>query len=248
MNVSGPRLGLLFAATFSLLLLALGASTALAQEVPEEPQPDASALASPVAWQVGTHFMSRYVFGGPTFSEDPVVQPHVSASWRDFKLTAFSVFYTNANELLEADLYLEYAKPVGRVWFFGAASVYSFKFDNGWQSTFELYGGATLDTFLQPTIEILRDFDIGDGTLVALSTSHGLPVFGTPVTTTLSLVYNGGYYRESSGIGYVELGFEAPLSLGSGVTLSPRILLLGSFDEPEIQSTVYGGVTLAIDF
>jgi len=201
-----------------------------------------------VAWQLGTHFMSRYVFGGPTFSENPVVQPHASAAWRDLKLTAFGVFYTNVNDLLEADLYLEYGKPVGRVWLFGAASVYSFKIDTAWESTFELYAGATLDAPGQPTLEITRDFDIGDGTLVALSGSHGFPIGRTALTATLSLVYNGHYYRENSGIGYIELGFEAPLSLGSGVTFSPRILFLGSFDEPEIQSTIYGGATIAIDF
>ena len=106
----------------------------------------------------------------------------------------------------------------------------------------------TLDTPGQPTVEITHDFDIGDGTLVALSGSHGVPVVGATLTATLSLVYNRHYYRESSGIGYIELGFEAPLSLGSGVTFSPRILFLGSFDEPEIQSTIYGGATIAIDF
>ena len=132
------------------------------------------------------------------------------------------MFYTSVNELLEADLYLEYGKPVGRVWLFGAASVYNFKVDTAWESTFELYAGATVDTFLQPTIEITRDFDIGDGTLVALSGSHGFPIGTQTLTTTLSLVYNGRYYREGSGIGYLELGFEVPLSLGSGVTFSPR--------------------------
>jgi hypothetical protein len=191
--------------------------------------------------------VSRYVFGGLTFSDEPVVHPSLSASAGGFRLTAFGTWYSDSQELLEADLFLEYETLRGPVALYGAVSRYHFELEDGWQGTTELYVGAIWETLLQPGLAVTEDIGLGDGGLVELSIGHSLGLGPRRLDASLTLAHNRHYYSALTGLSHLEAALEMELPLGSRLRLKPRIAALRSLRD-DVESAVYGGLRVALEF
>jgi len=218
----------------TLALLAL-AGQVLAQSPPER------------HFELAAQGVSRYVFGGLTFSDDPVIHPSLAASAYGFRLTAFGTWYSDGHELLEADLFLEYGIERGRLALYGAASRYHFKSASGWDGTTELYAGASWSGWLRPSLTVTEDFGIGDGGLVELAIARSLPLGSRTLDASLTLTHNRHYYSQMVGLTHLELAFELELPLGSRLLLRPRIAGLQSLRD-DADSAVYAGLGLAFAF
>jgi hypothetical protein len=222
------------AATLAASLLVLAATAGGAEE-------------QRTSWRAELEFASRYMFGGLRFSESLVLFPSLAVSRSGFTLTGYGVYYEEFDDLLEADLFLEYERGAGPLTLYGGIAAYHYDVEEGWEQTIEAYVAGTWNVTSYPTLSITRDFDIGDGWLIDASVSHEISARGQPLQGAFSLVYNAHYYREDSGF-YAQLRIDAPLDLGSGWTLKPWLAYIQSFDEPEIQSTLFGGAAMSLDF
>jgi hypothetical protein len=198
-------------------------------------------------FEVAATAVSRYVFGGLTFSDEPVIHPSLKATAGGFELTAFGTWYTDTDELLEADLFLEYGTQRGRLALYGALSRYHFELEDGWSGTTEVYAGVGWDGPLQASLSITEDFDIGDGGLIELALAQALALGSQALGASLTLTYNRHYYSALSGLSHLELAVEMELPLGSRVRLRPRIAALQSLRD-DVESAVYAGVGLAVGF
>lgn len=210
-------------------------------------QEDVAAEPPATTWHAEVDWASRYMFGGLRFSESLVIHPSLAVSRSGFTLTGYGTYYSETDELSELDVFLEYERAAGPLTLYGGISAYHYDLEDGWEQTIEAYVAATWNVRFYPTLTVTRDFDIGDGWLVDASVFHELALGATPLQASLSLVYNGRYYREGEGF-YGQLLAELPVALGSGVTLKPWLGYIQSFDEPEIESTLFGGAALSLDF
>jgi hypothetical protein len=191
--------------------------------------------------------VSRYVFGGLTFSDEPVIHPSFSASAGGFRLTAFGTWYSDPGELLEADLFLEYATERGRWSLYGAVSRYHFDLGQGWEGTTELYAGAGWDGPLQPSLAVTEDFDLGDGGLVEASIGHSPKLGARRLEASLTLAHNRHYYSDLTGLSHLELALEMELPLGPRLRLRPRLAGLYSLRD-DVESAVYAGLRVGLEF
>jgi hypothetical protein len=218
----------------SLALLALAA--AAAARAGDEPR-----------FELAGEAVSRYVFGGLTFSDRPVLHPSLSASVGGFRLTAFGTWYTDADELLEADVFLEYGTGLGRLALYGAVSRYYFEEEQGWRGTTELYAGATWAGPLRPSLSLTEDLGLGDGGLIEAGIGHPIPLGNRSLELSLTLAHNRHYYSERVGLSHLELALELELPLGERLRLRPRLAGLRSLRD-DVESAVYGGLRLSLAF
>lgn len=209
--------------------------------------PASAQTAAERPFELAAEGVSRYVFGGLTFSERPVVHPSLSARRGGFRLTAFGTWYSDSRELLEADVFLEYGASRGRLALYGALSRYHFELEDGWRGTTELYLGASWDGPLQPGLAVTEDLDLGDGGLIEARVGHSLPVGPRRLDVSLTLTHNRHYYSDLTGISHLELGLELELPLGPRLRLRPRLAGLKSLRD-DVDSTVYGGLRLGFSF
>lgn len=64
---------------------------------------------SKVELNLGTDFVSRYVWRGTDYGRSPSIQPYMSATFGKFELGAWGAFTTNGLNIQETDLYLTYS-------------------------------------------------------------------------------------------------------------------------------------------
>jgi hypothetical protein len=210
-----------------------------------EPAPAPTATRDRVHLSLGADGVSRYIFGGLTFSDRPVVHPSLAGTFKGFTLTGYGTYYTDPGRFAEADLFLEYTRSLGKLAAYAGASRYHFKYPEGWRGTTEVYAAASWQVALQPTVTVTEDFDIGDGGMVEASLGHDLRIGSRTVSATLSLTHNRHYYSELTGLSHLQLALQTSFSTGR-LTWTPKVAGLRSLRD-DVQSTVYFGLALKLD-
>lgn len=201
-------------------------------------------------------FWSRYLFAGIPFSAEEVTQAHLRVAVGSLTLHGFTTFDHDLGELTEADVYGDYyvqAAPTLGIYVGGA--LYHFKIGDAFEPTPELYGGVVLGVPLTPTLHVAHDFDLGDGTRVAMSVSHEAPLGASGLTVGFgaNLDYNDGYWEQywqvngdASGFSFAALTASLGIPVGP-VVVSPRILVQRAIHEDFVDDELFG-VSAAFTF
>jgi hypothetical protein len=204
---------------------------------------------APVSGSAELAFRSKYLFAGIPFSTGEVTQAHVQVAFGAITMHAFSTFDHDLSDVTEADIYGDYyAQVAPTVGMYVGGALYSFRIGDSLDPTFELYGGVVLGVPLSPTLHVAHDFDLGDGTHVMLSLSHGVPVGTSGATLTLAgdIDYNAGYWEQywqvtgsDSGLSFADVSATLAIPLGA-ITISPMVLVQRGIHEDFPDEEVFG--------
>lgn len=264
------------------LLAALAFSSAFALAATDQPPAQSAPLdlvapAAPAAtsdedgitYGASVGFFTQYVSRGLVISNEPVLQPELSLGWHGWRLGVWNnVDLTDGNvapwRLIETDWTLSYGRRAGQ--FDLEAGYIYYTFPNlHVDDTQEVYGAATLDTFLAPTVEVYYDFDEVGGTYSTFAVSHCVPlgfqVKGSDVGVNLlaGVGYGDANYLagcfDCNHAGFVDLllSAELPMYLGSGWSVVPSLNYMQVLDRDLREQTapsdaLFGGLSLATEF
>ena len=154
--------------------------------------------------------LSKYVWRGFEMSKDSLVlQPSMTVAYKGFSANAWGnedtkVYVQNAegagtNNWTETDLTLAYDWTMGPV---GLTAGYIYYSLIGLDSQ-EVFGRATLHTFLTPTLTVYRDYDHYAGWYTTLGVSHTVPLMDK---IGLNLGAQIGYLAADDANSYAKVG------------------------------------------
>jgi uncharacterized protein (TIGR02001 family) len=240
----------------------VGAAPELAAETEAE---DADfSLSLDVTWA------SKYVWRGIAVTDDPVVQPSVTASWGGLSLNVWANLDTTdvndfEGQFLEVDYTLGYSWTWGDFAFSVGAIHYQFPQAHAFDTT-EVYAAVGLDVPTSPTLAVYQDVDEADGTYITLSFRHTFEDVWKPsesvavsVDVGASVAWGSGkhnaFYYGSTGSGWADatVSLGLPIAIGEHVTVTPAVNYSWILDDG-ISSSLgaddhfWAGVTLTFAF
>lgn len=171
---------------FLVLFLLIAVTTcfhipkALAEETQKPEEPRATGNAS-----LGVY--NRYIFRGYEIGKSGlVIQPSLTAAYRDFAVTFWGNLDTNQRDTKtaafnnqfqkgwnETDITLSYMYSIKKLSLTGGYIYYGTKYAD---ETEELFLTGTYDTISKPTLSVYRDINSYKGTYINLSFSHSFPL------------------------------------------------------------------------
>ena len=121
-------------------------------------------------------FFSKYVSRGLNYTDAPVFQPDVWASYKGFTLSIWgSMDLTKKNRLAgdfsEFDYTLDYSNSIGK-FSYSAGTIYYNFLNTSASDTAEVYAGIGYDILLKPKLVVYYDFWQGDGLYGVVSIRH----------------------------------------------------------------------------
>lgn len=203
--------------------------------------------APPISVSSKTDYLSKYIYYGVLYSEDPVVQESLTVSIGNWNLTGFVNYDAKSEEINETDLILDGFVSVGDdLTLFGGYAFYTSPTDV-FETTHEIFGGVSFDKLpLTPTLLFVHDVGAYGGLYGQLSLSHQQELFdfGRSGKVSLSaegiLGFNNGYYREGSGFSHLEGKLELPIELGNNVSIAPSLTYIHGLDNDFDDHLIYG--------
>ena len=200
-----------------------------------------------VACEARVDYLSKYFFRGLTYSEGEVMQGTLSLNKGPFTVIGFTNKDLTTQEVNETDVTFDYSQDVGEK--LRLSTGYTFLKFPGLEpsQTQEVYAGATLKTFLNPSLKLVRDFEAGDGNNVQGTISHEVKVKDFPINLSATLGYNDHYFREDSGLSHLEMKASTSIPLSENLTLSPYISHSKSLDK-DFNNETYAGIGLSYKF
>jgi hypothetical protein len=151
---------------------------------------------SQVSLDTRVDFLSKYVCRGFTYSENPVIQPSVSVSYKDLSLIGFSNFDIPEHKFNELDITIDFTRPLNDNFILSLGYTLLTFPNNQSKKTQEIYAGITLDKLLKPSLKIYYDFDDGKGEYGEFSCNHNFDFGKMAVFVTGILGYNHHYFRK----------------------------------------------------
>ncbi len=137
-----------------------------------------------VEFEITTDYYGKYIWRGQDLSDDPVVQPGVSASFAGFTASWWANIETtkingNNGKFSEHDWSLDYSGDIPGFDGVGySVGVIHYYFPSAKPSdTTEVYWGLGLDLPLSPSIIVYHDVDEAKGTYASLGLSHSIEEF-----------------------------------------------------------------------
>ncbi len=138
-------------------------------------------------------FFSKYVSRGLNYTDAPVFQPDVWASYKGFTLSIWgSMDLTDKNRLSgdfsEFDYTLDYSNCIGPLSYSGGAIYYNY-LNTSASDTAEVYAGIGYDILLKPKLVVYYDFWQADGFYGVASIRHSfeLPEFVKGIKSSVDL-------------------------------------------------------------
>jgi len=193
-----------------------------------------------------TDILSKYVLRGYSYSEKPVMQETLTASYNDVSLIGFMNYDLDTRNLNELDLTMDITKRIGSATWSAGYTLLSFPNSN-YKKTQEIYAEITLDTLLNPQVKVYHDFDEGRGTYAELSCRHMFGSGQARVSASAALGYNRHYYRARSGLSHAEFRLSLPVQANEKVAITPFIDYSKSLDK-DFQDELFGGVSISLGF
>ncbi len=232
---------------------------------------DAAQASSDWSFAIDATYNSKYVWRGINTVNGSVFQPSVTVGYKGLSANIWgNMDISDVNgysgHFTELDYTLSYGWDCGDMWSFGLGAIY-YRFPNtGFPDTTEIYGSATLNTLLSPTLTVYRDVDESEGTYVSLGVSHSFEDVWTPaenvsmgVDLSAAVGYgssnNNSYYFgvNHSSINDVLVSVGLPFQMGEHWTLTPSLncsSLIGSDIRRASahDDNIWGGLTLSCSF
>lgn len=195
-----------------------------------------------IKFELAVDYLSKYIWRGQNYNDDPVLQPSISVSYRDLTATIWGSFdltnYTgNSGDFYELDYSLDYsaAMPGMEGVEYSVGIIYYDYPGSTIKDTTELYWGLNFDLPLSPSVTFYHDIDEAEGTYISLAVGHsiekiaelgsGLPV-GMEIGASLgwgSGSYNNYYWgTDQSKMQDLTLSVSFPMEIG-GWTLAPSL-------------------------
>ena len=212
--------------------------------------------------------ISKYVWRGLVLTDDPVLQPSLTVGYKGLGLNIWAnTDLTDVNdtpgEINELDYTLDYSFSVKKVSMSVGVIQYTFP-HTSFEPTTELFGTASLDVLLAPTVKIYWDVDEVGGVYGTVGIGHSFPlkeVKGSSSSLDLSASlgyatsgWNEGYYGvHSSGLVDLLLTVGLPVSIDKHLSITPYIsysqLIDGDLkDAVEDDNATFFGATLSLAF
>ena len=232
----------------SIIAGALAAWLSMSQPIFAEPQAVNTKAPDPIKISASVDYNSKYVFRGFTFSETPVIQTTVIANQGDVSVIGFANVDAQTRELTEADVTLEYTKPIGKNATLSLGYTYLGLPTTDFKKTQEVYAGITIENSLKPTLRVFHDFDKGKGTYTEFSLSKEFNIGSQPISVSTTLGHNDHYFREGSGFSQLELNINAPIQLGKNTTIFPKIKYSKSLCPEDFKTQLQYGVGVEFTF
>ena len=202
---------------------------------------------SPIALDFRADYLSKYVFRGVAYSNKPVIQHTLCASYGDLTAIGFANYDTQTDRFNETDITLDFTKALNN--YLTLSSGYTIlTFPNTEEKeTQEVYAGITLERMLNPSLLLVHDFKEGKGIYGEFSIGHDFDFGKLGISASAALGYNDHYFREKSGLSHLELGLATPISLGKNITFTPMINHSESLNR-DFESELYGRISLDFNF
>lgn len=232
----------------------------------------AEPAAAPSELQVSVEVSAfdKYVSRGCNLSDDPVLQPMVSATWKGLKAWAWGNMELadesdNADSFTELDFGLEYSRTLGIVKLAGGVIHYRYP-NTDTEKTTELYASLGLDVPLNPTVTIFRDVDSIDGTYSTFALKHVVEGLWKPsdkASVDLELGASVGYGSAANNAacfgddndGFADATFSAklPVKLGTKWVVAPSAWYSTVLDSTARRASAkddnfYTGLTVTFTF
>jgi len=212
-------------------------------------------------------FFSAYVSRGVKFTDAPVFQPDVWASYKGFTLNIWgNMDLTNKNRLsgdfTEFDYTLDYSNSIGPLSYSAGAIYYNF-LNTSAGDTAEVYAGISYDVLLKPKLVVYYDFWQGDGFYGVMSISHSfeLPELVKGIKSSVDLSAQVGlgskndneYNFKDSHTAFTDYVLTAaiPVSLTGNLSIKPTVSYSSVLDKTirtknqHNDNMIYGGVVSA---
>ncbi len=211
-------------------------------------------------------YVPTYIWRGLVANPDPAMQPSVTVSgynglslniWGSMDATDVG---NNRRRFTEIDYTLDYSWARGPTGL--SAGVIHYAFPNtGFDSTSELYLGASFDAPLSPSATVYYDFGEADGFYVSLGGSRSIEIpLGEDKSTTVDLSASFGYgssnfnafYFGTDRNAFTDLLLSAgvPFEVGDSATITPvlyytSVLDGGLRDAVADPDNFFAGVTMS---
>lgn len=210
-------------------------------------------------------FLNMYVWRGIRLTDGPVMQPSATLTVGGFYANVWAnvdLDDVNGNEYKfnEVDFTANYSQGIGPVSLFGGVIYYTFP-NTDFDSTMEVFVGASLETPLSPTVTVYRDIDLIEGFYVNFAVSHEIPIEGTD--GVINLFANASWSDEDYNFGYFGVakntltdflvGGSLSMGLMEGIGIAPYLAFANFIDSDigdlyeEPENFVYG-VKLTLEF
>jgi predicted RNA-binding Zn-ribbon protein involved in translation (DUF1610 family) len=212
-------------------------------------------------------FFSKYVSRGITWTDGPVFQPDLWASYKGFTLSVWGSMdltdkYDLGGEISELDYTLDYSNNIGPLAYSGGIIYYTFP-NTGDDDTSEVYAGLGYDIMLQPKLVVYYDFWQADGFYGVMSFSHSfeLPEVVKGVKSSVDLSAQVGlgsknyneFYSGDSHTAFTNylLTVAIPVSLTDNFSLKPTVSYSSVLDRtirtknPHDDNVIFGAVVSA---
>lgn len=169
---------------------------------------------------------SSYMWRGYRLSPEALqLQPSVTVSGSGFSANVWADYDTDSNDVLEVDYTASYAFDVDAVSLEAGFIHYDVR---GGLDSDEVYMGASLGGFLNPSLTAYYDIDAGDGAFLVAGISHPLSLSdraSLDLGASVSFNIDDDYVAvKPNGDSYTGL-FNGELSAGASVKLSEKVTL-----------------------
>jgi len=158
-----------------------------------------------IAVSADVSFANKYVWRGIVLTEGFVMQPSMNVAvgaltfnaWANMDLEDIN---DNEFEFNEVDLTADYAFETEMLAFNAGVIYYTFP-NTDFDSTLEVYFGATLNTFLSPNVTLYKDVDLVEGLYASFGVGQDVPA-GKDSDMSVSLAATLGWGDESHNLFY----------------------------------------------
>lgn len=212
-------------------------------------------------------FFSKYVSRGVTWTDGPVFQPDLWASYKGFTLSVWgSMDLTGKNglegDISELDYTLDYSNNIGPLEYSAGAIYYTFP-NTGDADTAEVYAGLSYDILLSPKLVVYYDFWQADGFYGVMSISHSfeMPELIKGIKSSVDLSAQAGlgsrnyneFYSGDSHTAFTDylLTVAVPVSLTDNISIKPTVSYSSVLDKTirtkssHNDNVIFGGVVSA---
>ena len=197
----------------------------------------------PLAFEVTADYMSKYIWRGQDFTDEPVFQPGATVAYKNLTLGVWGNLETTSvngqsGDFTEVDYYVDYSASIPGMEKLGYSLGYIYyDFPEVPADTEEVYVGLSYDTFLSPSATLYFDIDAADGYYLSLGVEHTIEnvigEVGADISASLGYGdsdYNSFYWGvTSSKVNDLVVGVGFPFEVGK-ITVTPSVTYVALLD------------------